>query len=42
MATNAYATTAQIKAALRIGTADTLDDSLIDNCAGAASRLIDG
>jgi len=42
MATNAYATTAQIKAALRIGTADTLDDSLIDNCSGAASRLIDG
>jgi len=42
MATNAYATTAQIKAALRIGTADTLDDTLIDNCAGAASRLIDG
>ena len=42
MATNAYATTAQIKAALRIGTADTIDDTLIDNCAGAASRLIDG
>jgi hypothetical protein len=42
MATNAYATTAQIKAALRIGTADSIDDVLIDNCAGAASRLIDG
>ena len=42
MATNAYATTAQIKAALRIGTADTIDNDLIDNCAGAASRLIDG
>ena len=42
MATNAYATKEQIKAALRIGTADTIDDTLIDNCAGAASRLIDG
>ena len=42
MATNAYATTAQIKAALRIGTADSIDDVLIDNCSGAASRLIDG
>jgi hypothetical protein len=31
-----------VKAALRIGTADTLDDDLIDNCVGAASRLIDG
>jgi hypothetical protein len=40
--TNGYATRNQIKAALRIGTADTLDDELIDNCAGAASRLIDG
>ena len=40
--TNGYATRNQIKAALRIGTADTLDDDLIDNCAGAASRLIDG
>jgi len=37
-----YATRNQIKAALRIGTADTQDDELIDNCAGAASRLIDG
>jgi hypothetical protein len=37
-----YATRNQIKAALRIGTADTIDDELIDNCAGAASRLIDG
>ena len=41
MTTN-YATRNQIKAALRIGTADTIDDELIDNCAGAASRLIDG
>lgn len=39
---NGYATRNQIKAALRIGTADTQDDELIDNCAGAASRLIDG
>ena len=40
--TNGYATRNQIKAALHIGTADTIDDELIDNCAGAASRLIDG
>ena len=40
--TNGYATRNQIKAALRIGTADNIDDELIDNCAGAASRLIDG
>lgn len=40
--TNGYATRNQIKAALRIGTADQIDDDLIDNCAGAASRLIDG
>ena len=39
---NGYATKNQIKAALRIGTADVLDDDLIENCAGAASRLIDG
>jgi hypothetical protein len=39
---NGYATRNQIKAALRIGTADTQDDELLDNCAGAASRLIDG
>lgn len=39
---NGYATRNQIKAALRIGTADTQDDELIDNCGGAASRLIDG
>ena len=39
---NGYTTRNQIKAALRIGTADTIDDELIDNCAGAASRLIDG
>ena len=40
--TNGYATRNQVKAALRIGTADTADDVLIDNCVGAASRLIDG
>jgi hypothetical protein len=40
--TNGYATRNQVKAALRIGTADTLDDDWIDNCVGAASRLIDG
>jgi len=40
--TNGYASRNQIKSALRIGTADTIDDELIDNCAGAASRLIDG
>jgi hypothetical protein len=34
--TNGYATRNQIKAALRIGTADNIDDDLIDNCAGAA------
>ena len=42
MATNAYATKEQIKAALRISISDSIDDTLIDNCAGAASRLIDG
>ena len=40
--TNGYATRNHVKAALRIGTADNLDDDLIDNCVGAASRLIDG
>jgi hypothetical protein len=40
--TNGYALRNQVKAALRIGTADTIDDDLIDNCVGAASRLIDG
>jgi hypothetical protein len=40
--TNGYATRNEVKAALRIGTADTADDALIDNCVGAASRLIDG
>ena len=40
--TNGYATRNEVKAALRIGTADVTDDVLIDNCIGAASRLIDG
>ena len=40
--TNGYATRNQVKAALRISVGDTLDDDLIDNCVGAASRLIDG
>jgi hypothetical protein len=39
---NGYATRNQLKAALRIEVGDTLDDDLIDNCVGAASRLIDG
>ena len=42
MATNGYASVAEVKAAMRIGTADTADDVLIDNCIVAASRLIDG
>jgi hypothetical protein len=40
--TNGYCTLAEVKAALRIGTADTVDDALLENCVGAASRLIDG
>jgi hypothetical protein len=42
MINQGYATRNQVKAALRIGVGDTLDDDLIDNCVGAASRLIDG
>jgi hypothetical protein len=42
MINQGYATRNQVKAALRIGTADVIDDDLIDNCVGAASRLIDG
>jgi len=38
--TNGYATLAQIKGALRI--TDTVDDTLIEGAAEAASRLIDG
>jgi hypothetical protein len=40
--TNGYATRAEVKAALRIGTADTADDALIDSATESASRLIDG
>jgi hypothetical protein len=40
--TNGYATRAEVKAALRIGAADTADDALIDSATEAASRLIDG
>lgn len=36
-----YATTAQIKAALRIPTGDTIDDALISLAGSAASELID-
>jgi hypothetical protein len=37
-----YATLNEVKATMRIGTADTADDALLNNCIGAASRLIDG
>jgi hypothetical protein len=42
MIVNGYCTLNEVKAALRIGTADTADDALLENCVGAASRLIDG
>lgn len=38
--TNAYATLAEVKAALRIS--DTVDDVLIENAINSASRMIDG
>jgi hypothetical protein len=38
----AYATTAQIKAGLRIAVTDTIDDTLLGSCGTAASALIDG
>lgn len=38
--TNAYATLAEVKAALRI--IDTVDDLLIENAINSASRMIDG
>jgi hypothetical protein len=38
---NGYATLSQVKAAARIGTADTVDDSLLELSIEAASRLID-
>jgi len=40
--TNGYATLNQIKAALRIPTADAVDDSLLEMAVESASRLIDG
>ena len=39
--TNGYATLNQLKAALRMGTADTTDDSLLEMAIESASRLID-
>ena len=39
---NGYATLAQVKAALRIPTADELDDALLEMAVESASRLIDG
>ena len=42
MATNGYCTVNELKSALRISVGDTVDDALLDNCIGAASRLIDG
>lgn len=39
---NGYATLNQIKAALRIPTADAIDDSLLEMAVESASRLIDG
>lgn len=40
--TNGYATLAQVKAAMRIPTADTVDDALIETAIESASRQIDG
>jgi hypothetical protein len=40
--TNGYATLAQVKGALRIPTADTMDDALLEMAVESASRLIDG
>jgi hypothetical protein len=37
-----YASLDEVKAALRIGTADSADDTLITNAIDSASRLIDG
>jgi hypothetical protein len=39
---NGYATLNQVKAAARIGTADTVDDDLLEIAIESASRLIDG
>lgn len=40
--TNGYITLNKLKAALRIPTADTVDDSLLEDAVNSASRLIDG
>lgn len=40
--TNGYATLADIKAALRIPSADTIDDALLETSIESASRQIDG
>lgn len=40
--TNGYCTLAEVKAALRIPTADTLDDTILEGNIEAASRLVDG
>jgi hypothetical protein len=40
--TNGYTTLAVLKSAMRIPTADTLDDALLENAIESASRQIDG
>lgn len=40
--TNGYASLAQVKAALRIPTSDTQDDTLLELCIESSSRQIDG
>ena len=40
--TNGYCTLAEVKAALRIPNADTVDDSLLETAVESASRLVDG
>lgn len=40
--TNGYATLADVKAALRIPSADTVDDALLETAIESASRLVDG
>lgn len=40
--TNGYCTLADVKAALRIPNADTVDDSLLETAVESASRLVDG
>ena len=40
--TNGYCSLAEIKAALRIPSADTVDDALLETAVESASRLVDG